>query len=449
MNHAFIKPIYLFILLLTITVGSIGWYRISGERFWQTIVQPKRDNWVIPYGSENMLRGAHMSGNWGGNVRGVKTQDEYYFEYLRDLNVNWVGISVALHVDDSMDPSVERVYSGVEIPTFQDEDLVRLITHLRQHGFHVYLTLAFEDQESQRATRPVFRWQLGDPNAVTNGEIKQLENWPWDPRHPNHTDFVQQFWQSYTDQAIHFAQLAESTGVELFSLGTETERLFRTRSGEYWPNDFGNELSKLVKEVRAVYSGKLTYDMLPYDTEAPGSKYLWDDLSLDVIGISGYYELVDNKPDTVLRVQELESAWSNIFQKYLFPLKSRYPDKPIVFTEFGYVVAVEAPYNHSSEERRNTVEKIIDENGNALDDAQEQQANIYEALLNTVEKNPGVVTGVFTWQESFPDQSNPFDIWGVRTKLAEQVVRNHYGKWREKQLGSGLDNGFILEPVTP
>src|SRR3989338_11257810 len=125
-------------LLLASVVGILVWFVVD---------RPVSDDWVIPQSDSNFMRAVHMSGNWGGNVKGIKTQDEQYFEYLRDLNVNWVGLSVALHVDDSMDATVERVYTGVEIPTFIDEDLERHITHLRKHGFHVYLTLAFEDQE--------------------------------------------------------------------------------------------------------------------------------------------------------------------------------------------------------------------------------------------------------------------------------------------------------------
>ena len=32
-----------------------------------------------------------------------------YIEYLRNLHVNWIGISVALHNEDSMDSTLERV----------------------------------------------------------------------------------------------------------------------------------------------------------------------------------------------------------------------------------------------------------------------------------------------------------------------------------------------------
>ena len=50
--------------------------------------------------------------------------------------------------------------------------------------------------------------------------------------------FVREFWNTYTEQAVHFARIAQEEGVRMYSLGTETDRLFRTRSGgDYWTNE--------------------------------------------------------------------------------------------------------------------------------------------------------------------------------------------------------------------
>ena len=61
----------------------------------------------------------------------------------------------------SMDSTVELQYSNVAIPTFTDEILTQLIRAFRQHGFNVYLVLAFESGADE--LRPVQRWQLVDP----------------------------------------------------------------------------------------------------------------------------------------------------------------------------------------------------------------------------------------------------------------------------------------------
>ncbi|MCH7641325.1 hypothetical protein IID22_03955 [Patescibacteria group bacterium] len=111
-------------------------------------------------------------------------------------------------------------------------------------------------------------------------------------------------------------------------------------------------------------------------------------------------------------------------------MKKRNSDKQIIFLEFGYVNAIDAPYKPDSEAMRD-VFIAIDNDGNGLDDAQEQQANIYQAFFNTVDKNPAIVEGAFLWGESFPEKDY-VDIWGVRTKLAEKIVRQTYAKWRNE-----------------
>lgn len=396
-------------------------------------------NGPLPIGMNTHLRAVHMGGNWGTNVEGVHTLPPDYFEYLHDLNVNWVGISVALHVQDSMDSAVERTYSGVEIPTFDDETLAQTIRVFRQQGFNVYLTLAFEDQNSKQAARPVQRWQLGDPNMPLEDTRLLATFWPWSLSHPDHARFVDTFWDTYTQQAVHFGKIAEVEGIRLYSLGTETERLFRSRSGGYWPNDFGGHLRSMVRAVRAVYSGLLTYDMAYHALTAnefygPGSDHLWEDLDLDVVGISAYFPLTDAPPNAVSSVEDLELRWEQVFQDYLIPLQARNPNRPILFLEFGYVDAVAAPYQANADEFTHRV--FVDANENRLDDGEETQAHIYQAFLNTMDRHPGVLRGAFLWGEmmaSNEEWARTFALlrgFSVRQKLAEEVVRMRYAKWR-------------------
>ena len=57
----------------------------------------------------------------------------------------------------------------------------------------------------------------------------------------------------------------------------------------------------MVSEVRKVYSGPLTCDM-HFDAIqnpqyfSPGSEHLWEDLDLDVVGISGFFSLTPAPP---------------------------------------------------------------------------------------------------------------------------------------------------------
>ena len=407
------------------------------------------------------LRAIHSSGNWGMNPEIVRAWEANgrkeplvsldHIAYLKSLNVNWVGLSVALHYDDSMDSTVERVYSGVRTPTFRDDVLKQFIREFRSHGIDVYLTLAFEAHEAETAGRPVHRWQLGDPGQSATGIPSDDPNvvgrissnyWPWNPDHPDHQRFVAEFFKTYADQAVHFARIAQEEGVKLYSLGTETDRLFRTRSGNYWPNDFRQELESMVARVRDEYSGKLTYDMhydvLP-DTYffGPGSNHLWEDLNLDIIGVSAWAPLTDSPPSTVMSVESLQAAWEKMFKEHLIPLAERNPGRPIVFLEHGAHDVVQAPRYPASRPSDSRPFIFTDTDGNGLDDGRETQANMYQALLDTMKKYPGVVNGVFWWDNFAVSDALWADFpatqrnWFIRDKPSEDVVRSAYESWAD------------------
>jgi hypothetical protein len=84
--------------------------------------------------------------------------------------------------------------------------------------------------------------------------------WAWNPGHPDHERFKKEFWDSYTAQAVRYAKLAEEEGVEMFSIGTEHDVLFRTRADDSF-YDHKEELTNLVFAIREVFSGAVTYDM--------------------------------------------------------------------------------------------------------------------------------------------------------------------------------------------
>ena len=383
----------------------------------------------------------------GGRVGPLIPPD--HIAWLHSMHVNWVGLSVALHYDDSMDSTVERVYSpDVRVPTYADATLRQLLREFRHHGINVYLTLAFEAYEAETAARPVQRWHLGDPGTPETGVPPDdpegvgtivPEFWPWRPDHPDHQRFVAEFWETYTQQAVHFARIAEEEGVGLYSLGTETDRLFRTRAGIYFPNDFGQELRTMVARVRAVYSGLLTYDMhygtlILTDFYGPGSDHLWADLDLDIVGISAWFPLVDSRVSTVLSVAALQASYERIFHTRLIPLAARNPDRPLVFTEYGATESIRAPEAPGDGALAAVRPRVTDTNGNGVDDAQETQANMYQALFNTMAQHPGVVNGVFFWDNWIAGEApaGGWDGYSLRNEPAEAVVRRTYQGYRQQ-----------------
>ncbi len=406
------------------------------------------------------MRAIAISGYWGTNREVVQPWEDggrqgpvlpgEFINWLRGMHVNWVLISVALHYEDSMDSSVSReIDRSRNVPTWRDESLRQVIREFREHGFDVYMTLAFEAHEAEVSARPLHRGQLGDPAPPHTGGVPpgewstgpiKPENWPWRTTHPDHERFTVEFWETYTRQAEHFASLAEDAGVALFSLGTETDALFRTRPDPgYMINDFGAELRSMVARVRAVYSGRLTYNM-HYSTvmyadhygRGSGAGHLWEDLDLDVVGISGWFPLTESAPTTVLSVPELQASYEAIFQGYLVPLANRNPGRAIVFTEYGSMDVVEAPADPSSGERHSEIKTLVDRNRNGLDDGEEAQANIFEAFFQTSTRYPGLVNGAFLWDNWIATDAMWADYWlgrrsfAARGKLAEGVVRDAY-----------------------
>ena len=224
----------------------------------------------------------------------------------------------------------------------------------------------------------------------------------------------------------------------MFSLGTEAERLFRTRSGGRWSNDFREELQDMVRSVRGVFSGQVTYDMHYHaltadDFYGPGSEHLWEDLDLDVVGISSWFPMADSTPSTVTSVRSLQERYEEIFRKYLIPLAERNPGRPFVLLEHGATDEVGSPANPAR--AGNIPFEFTDRNGNGFDDGRETQANMYQALLNTVARYPGVIDGVFLWGNWVSSSEDWYEYWirhrnfPIRGKLSEDVARQAYEAW--------------------
>ena len=392
---------------------------------------------VVPLPT-SMVCGLQIGGNWGLNTITAPRPPVEWFEYNVGMNANWIGLQISLGLDDSMDSTVEPRHGTIPgmIVAFDDDVLRSLIRQLRSWGFHVYVVLAFENLADNIGpqTPPgknLLRFTLGDPRVpVRYGTLP--EYWPWSPTHPDHARFVEEFFRTYTDVAVYYGKLLQEEGVELYALGSETEYLFRTRpEPPLLPVAYNSELKGMVEAVRAVYHGSLTYDMNWYSIVGPEDTKqvdkVWGDLGLDVIGVSAYFPISEN---------DLRAGWERIFSKYLQPLNAAYPNKPIVFTEFGYLDTPDA--RHWMYTPFETFDPAwVDKDGDHLDDGQEEQAAILAALFETTAAHPGVVRGLFDWEMavgSDADWASPNGYagertWAVRGKLAEDVVRNWFGTW--------------------
>ncbi|OUS03555.1 glycoside hydrolase [Flavobacteriales bacterium 33_180_T64] len=122
---------------------------------------------------------------------------------------------------------------------------------------------------------------------------------------------------SYSEFILEYAELAHDTKAEIFCIGTELENFIKERP-EYWHN--------LIKEIKTIYKGKLTYAAN------------WDEFkrtpfwsALDYIGIDAYFPVSNKQTPTV---EGCRVGWQK--HKTIIKSLSETYNKPILFTEYGY-----------------------------------------------------------------------------------------------------------------
>ncbi|MFC5282090.1 glycoside hydrolase family 113 [Pedobacter alpinus] len=205
-------------------------------------------------------------------------------------------------------------------------------------------------------------------------------------------------WEAdYEKYIMYFAKLAAEENVEMICIGTEYRNAVKKRPA-FW--------LKLTKDIRAIYSGKLTYCANWDDYEDVS---FWK--ALDFVGVSAYFPLSEaQKPS----VKELEKAWIPIKEK--LQKFSQKEEKPILFTEYGYR-SMDQPAWRSWELEYQ--ERPINN---------EAQAIAYEALYKTFWKEKWFAGGfAWKWYSSFRrmDPNNNHD-WTPQNKKAQEVMAEFY-----------------------
>ncbi len=201
----------------------------------------------------------------------------------------------------------------------------------------------------------------------------------------------ERWFASYETFILHYARLAASEGVELFSMGSE---LASTEG-------FRREWTNLIQRVRAVYRGKLTYSA---NWDHYRGVSFWDEL--DLLGVSGYYTLSREMPTTY---PELRRQWQAIRAELLHWQKKE--GKPLVFTEIGYpsqASAAQSPWDYTAK---------------GYPDAPLQRL-CYQAFIQAWKGTPELA-GVYLW--IWEPGSGPQDTgYAWRGKPAQQEIEAWY-----------------------
>ena len=403
--------------------------------------------------------------------------DQFFNDLKNKMNAGWIGISVSMFVDTVSDPTVRLRYRPAtgerdnEYATVNDDVLRAFILRAQQFDLGVYLTLALEDPGGDKASAigsadprcrtpqaPIHRSVLGNPelnpNAFGTGCLAAADFW-WAPSHPLYAANKAKFFQSYTDIAVKYAKLAQETGVGLFSIGTETEYLFRQRATAHYPSHFGPELQKMAREVKQVFSGKITYDQhiqIHIHPEWFGGgewgPYLAKDIGLDVIGLSAYVDAYATPPQSLVSLREIEdNLWQPAFNA-LRPLRAENPGVPIMFTEIGAVSDVGILHNQAS----NLGSAVTGRDASGVSDGMRQQGRVYEAFFNVNERNGGPITGAFFWANYiFPsgwlkDWCKSIDHHLQCSPPAMAALTTGYENWKSKDADRVFDWAEDLFP---
>ena len=205
----------------------------------------------------------------------------------------------------------------------------------------------------------------------------------------------QTFENGYTKYLLQYASLADSLNIEMLCVGTELH-LFVQKRPDYW--------SSLLKKIRKVYSGKLTYaeNWDQYENCPFWSK-------LDYIGVDAYFPLSSEKEPVF---EELIRAWKP-YKNRLSTFSKKYKKK-VLFTEYGYRsvdFAVKEPWNSSVTYPFN----------------QQNQANAYKAIYDTFWKEEWFAGG-FLWKwfpYSLKEKDRSFSPQG---KIGIETVQHYYNK---------------------
>ncbi len=225
-----------------------------------------------------------------------------------------------------------------------------------------------------------------------------------DPSDPN------TFFDSYKNFIVHYAQIAQETGVPVLCVGAELVSLSGPAYASQWDD--------IIAAVRQVYTGALTY-AATY-TEAKNVSF-WG--KLDYIGIDSYVSLTTEQDPTV---EDLEKGWTTVSsdpyiaasEDYMSPvdfykyLSDSY-GKPLIFPEIGYRSVVGSAINPGDWTTQSPVDL-------------QQQADAYQAFLDVWNNDKGDwMKGAFVWDWS-TDPSSYIDSYSPQGKPALATLSSWY-----------------------
>jgi hypothetical protein len=226
-------------------------------------------------------------------------------------------------------------------------------------------------------------------------------HWPGDVDFDTEEDW-RAFFEHYENWIMHYAVLAEREGADALCLGTELVQTTLKR-----PEDW----KSIIKKVRRVYGGKLTY-AANWGEEFEGFSF-WEEF--DAIGLNSYYPLAETDEVTDEALLAGVRRWMNMAK-----MVSERDGRPLWLTEVGFR-SVTQPWKNPHAEAGNRAA-----NG-------EDQARCFRALTLAAGETEAL-RGMFVWKwPSYLGSSRrgrrPDRGFTPGGKPAAGVLRDFYRSW--------------------
>lgn len=288
---------------------------------------------------------------------------------LRALGVEWLALGPEVSMPDIHRP-------GLEFGS-KDGELRGYLARARRAGFRILLLPRIE---SEAFFEPPFPFRA-DIQMRSASDLAA-------------------FHANYERMIVHYAELAQQSGVEILGIGLEYRKLV-TAAPDRW--------RRIAARAREVFDGKLTYSANWWKEYEEVT--FWD--ALDYIGLGAYFELADRPRASLAEIGE---GWIPVRKK--LAALARRTGKPILFTETGYPGYADAaryPWKWQFETSR------------AVD--VRHQAACFEAMFQSIAAEPWFA-GLFLWRFSTDPSSVEDWDYSPEGKPAEAVIRSWYGERR-------------------
>lgn len=322
---------------------------------------------------QGVARGVAWDANWSDKANWYGTDGaKKGLDKIKVMGVDWIAVTPFSFQRDVNEPTI-RFRSGWD-------DLDEDVKNARAKGIKVMVK----------------------PHIWSNQFWDGSNNWRGTIRMKSEEDWAQWF-ADYEEWIVAEAAMAEELDADAFCVGLEYLESSRAHADKW---------RKVIREVRKVYNGPLTYAAHESEADLP----FWDDL--DFIGINAYFRIGKNNEPTEA---EMKERWLH-YAGGLADLSKKWK-KPIVFTEVGFASvdgAAKAPFRWPTERDKTDYE---------------EQAAAYRTLF-AVAPNWEWFGGMFIWKYKITVPTN-------------NAAERHYvfqDKPAEKVISAGFKQRFAADP---